>query len=262
MSDYQIKLRSSELYVLAGALGYKSLVGIEENTLLKWQSELRFKVQKTIHSLEKKKLIQISLDGILFIDKDLKRAIDILCNAEYIGMFSCNIEKNRTETIYLTCDGVHNLILKKVKDNKYLLTLTESLDSLDSLFEPFLRSENNIHEFLLYEDAEYIKNLLFSFDDIGALDRTKKCVKDENVAEDIISLVSGKSNFLNIQIHKKQGEVFVNSFNSFLAFINGNTVELKLDKNKVLFVDTIKVDLIKNKVKSILESDKGGASNG
>lgn len=262
MADYQIKLRSSELYVLAGALGYKSLIGVEDNTLLKWQSELRFKVQKTIRSLEKKKLIQLSLDGVLFIEENLKKAIDILCKAEYIGMFSCNIEKNRTETIYLTYDGVYNLILKKLKDNKYLLSLTDSLDSLDLLFEPFLDGVNNIHEFLLYEDAEYIKNLLFSFDDIGALERTKKCIKDESIAEDIVTLVSGKSNFLNIQIHKKQGEVFVNSFNSFIALTNRSAVELKLDKNKVLFIDTIKAELIKDKVKSILKSDIGGASNG
>jgi hypothetical protein len=261
MSDYQIKLRSSELYVLAGALGYNSLIGVEENTLFKWQSELRLKVQKTIRSLEKKKLIQLSLDGVLFIDENLKKAIDILCKAEYIGMFSCNLENNRTQTIYLTFDGAHNLLLEKTKD-KYLLTLTDSLDSLDSLFEPFLYSNNNIHEFLLYEDAEYIKNLLFSFDDVGAMDRTKKCVKDESVADVIMNIVSGKSNFLNIQIHKKQGDVFINAYNSFIALTNGNTVELNLDKNRVLFIDTIEAELIKSKVKSILNQDNRGTING
>lgn len=254
MSAYQIKLRSSELYVLAGFLGYKSIIGIEDDTLIKWHSELNSKINRTIRSLEKKKIIQTTLNGVLFIDENLKKAIELLCGAEKIGVISSNIDKNRTETTYITSVDSNFLVLKKYKDNKYLLSLYDDMSFLDLTFASFHMTDKKINEIWLYEDAQYIKELLFSFDEDGALDRARKCVKDYQAAEDVLTIVSGKNKFLNIQMYKKQGDLYINSFNTFLVLAGKTPVELKLDDNKVLFIDSVNVELIKNKVKNVLSS--------
>ena len=75
---------SKELYVLASLLGMDFLVGVEGSTYDSNRSGLKNLFEENYSVLESKGIIDYKIDGILYIDRDVRESIELLNMADIV----------------------------------------------------------------------------------------------------------------------------------------------------------------------------------
>lgn len=244
---YKITLSSGEIYVLAGLLKYQSIVGIETETLSRWQENLREYMKPVVSQLEKRKIISYELNGVLFMNRHIHKMMDCLCLTETVWLVSENVKNGKYGTKYFLGKDDYTVLLEKNDTDTYEVILYIDFQMEEWLRPQFGRGQSRgIYEKILLEEAEVVKDKLQCFDKTAAERMLKKCLSSEENIDYILEMFSGKAVFVYVQFYQKNKTVFEHKANWFVTIQDKQNFELRLDENDVLTIESVeKSELLK-----------------
>ncbi len=243
--DFQIKLSSKEVLTLAALLGYKSIFGVKDGGFFKRDANINPLIRQCVRRLERKKLIQYDLSGILYIAPVLKKAIDCICNAESVGLFSTNLKSGKKSSTYIMESKNTVVLLERSSNDNYSICLTDTVPLKKVIPREILSSHHSeIHEIMLFEEAEYIHNQIASFNHEQAETRIQKHINDSKASKIITKILAGNCGYMSVQIYAKDKNLYKTVYNTLLVCIDNHTISLHLDENNVLRFESLSPTMI------------------
>lgn len=237
-TGFQITLSSNEILILAALLGYESVFGIEEKVFSDENTDLKTLIHQHIQKLEQDKLIRYDLDGTLYIVSALRQAVDCICTADTVGLFSTNLKSGKKASVYIMEKESFVTTLMDWDHELYQIHLSDSIPLQDILPQEILTSKQcQMKEMMLFEEAERVHSLIESFNYDDAENQLKKHIQDDTASGLIAKILTGNCGYASIQIHKKGPKLYNSAYNSLLVTVDDSTISLRSDENDVLFFE-------------------------
>ena len=261
VNGFQIKLSSKEILLLAALMGYESVFCIEEKFFLDANYDLRSMVRQYVRRLERKKLIRYDLDGVLYIIPSLRQAIDCICNAETVGIFSTNVKSSKKSSIYVTEKKDTVTTIEHIGNRKYVICITDNVYLKRIIPCEILSSQYcELREKMLFEEAEYVHSLIQAFNHDDAEAYIEKHIKNSASINVISNILSGNCKYMSVQIYRKRKKIYNAIYNSLLVVIDNCTISLVADENGVLCFEAVSpVNVVEQISSQFKLSEKRGA---
>lgn len=260
--DYQINLSSGELYTLAGLLHYKCLYGIENQTAIKWQSDLDRYIRQTVKRLENKKLILFELHGKLLIDPHIRMIVETISRPDRIAVISGSVRNRKTATMYvLEKDGVAITVSQLDEENYKIVMYTaqNAVALLHNHFSGFVSS--SFQERILLEDVKYIQDKIASFQQDAAKAHLCKCVKDQGSIDFCYDILAKENDYTEIRLLQRKND-FYETKNSFVTSFNqNNSAFVNINENGVLTIDSFDEKVVAEIIDSFFAPTRKGESD-
>ena len=258
---FQVKLSSKEILISAALLGYESVFGVEEKVFSEANTDIKSLVRQRVRRLERKKLIRYDLDGILYIVPGLRQAIDCICNADKVGLFSTNLKSGKKASVYIMEKENSVTTLEHLGDGKYVISLTETVPLKEIIpFEILSAQHCEIREIMLFEEAEYVHKQLEVFNHVDAEMRIKKHIKDGAATKMIAKILTGNCGYMSVQIYRKGKALYNSIYNALLVVVDNCTISINSDENDVVCFEAISPVMIADQISSQFKlSEKRGA---
>lgn len=238
--SFQVKLSSKEILIIAALLGYESAFGVKEKAFSEANTDIKSLIRQHVRRLERKKLIRYDLDGILYIVPSLRWAIDCICNAETVGLFSTNLKSGKKASVYVMEKESIVTTLEHLGDGKYVIRLTDTVPLKKIIPYEILSSQHReMREMMLLEEAEYVHVQIEAFNHDAAEMRIKKHVKDGSATKMIAKILTGNCGYMSVQIHRKGKNLYNAIYNSLLVAVDNYTISLNADEHDVLCFEAI-----------------------
>lgn len=238
--SYQIKLCSKEILILAALLGYESVFGVEEKTFSEADTDMKSLIRQQVRRLERKKLIRYDLDGTLYIVPGLRKAIDCICSAETVGVFSTNLKSGKKASVYVLEKESGVTTLEHFGDGKFLIHLTESIPLKEIIPYEILSSQySELKEMMLLEEAEYVHKQIEAFYHDDAEMRIKKHIKSDSATKMIAKILTGTCGYMSVQVYRKGTALYNAIYNTLLTAVDNYTISLNSDENDVLYFEAL-----------------------
>lgn len=249
VDDFQVKLSSKEILIIAALLGYESVFGVDEKAFTDANVDTKSLIRQHVRKMERKKLIRYDLDGILYIVPGLRQAIDCICNAETVGMFSTNLKSGKKASVYIMEKEGIVTFLEYFGDGKYLIRIADTVPLKEIIPYEILSSQPcDIREMMLFEEAEYVHKQIEEFNHDEAEMRIKKHIKDETATKTIAKILTGNCGYMSVQIHRKGNNLYNAIYNSLLVAVNNCTISLVADENDVLCFEALSPVVIEEQI--------------
>lgn len=258
---FQVKLSSKEILIIAALLGYESVFGVEEKAFSEANTDMKSLIRQHVRRLERKKLIRYDLDGILYIVPGLRQAIDCICNAETVGLFSTNLKSGKKASVYVMEKESIVTTLEHLGDGKYLIRIADTVPVKEIIPYEILSSQYcEIREMMLFEEAEYVHAQIEAFNHDDAETRIKKHIKDITATQMIAKVLTGNCGYMSVQIHRKGKNLYKAIYNSLLIAVDNCTISLNLDENDVVCFEALSPVMVVDQISSQFKlSEKRGA---
>ncbi len=249
----KFKFTSSELLVIAALLGYESVFGIN-NIVPTATSNSKKAIKQTVRKLERQKLLRYELDGTLFIESNLHKAIRCICEAEVVALFSTNLKSGKKSIIYVMESNGEVVYVENYSENKYLIQLSDSL-TLDEIipYEIIASKPCDLTEKMLYEEALLIRQKIENFEHNEAEQIASKVLKDQSGVATIAKTLSGNCGFMSVQIYKKNGALYNAIYNAFIAAVDNCAINVVLDENEMLYFTSVNAESFAEEIKTALQ---------
>ena len=262
--DYQINLSSGELYTLAGLLHSKCLYGIENQTAIKWQSDLDRCVRQTVKRLENKKMILFELHGKLLIEPHIRMIVKTISNPDRIAVVSGSARNGKTATMYvLEKDGVAITVSKLDEDN-YKIVMYAALHVVTLLRNHFSAIvSSSLHERILLEDVRYIQDKIASFQQDAAKAHLCKCVKDQGSIDFCYGILAKENDYTEIRLLQRKNEFYETKDSFVVSFNQNNSAFVNINENGALTIDSFDKKVVAGKLDVFFATtQKGELDNG
>lgn len=238
--SFQVKLSSKEIMIIAALLGYESVFGVEDSLFSEANTDIKAFIRQYVRRLERKKLIRYDLDGILYIVPGLRQAIDCICNAETVGLFSTNLKSGKKASVYIMEKESLVASFEHLSDGKYVIRLTDAVPLKEIIPYEILSSQHReLREMMLLEEAEYVHKQIQAFNHDVAETRIQKHIKDSNATKMIAKILTGNCGYMSVQIHRKGKNLYNAIYNTLLIAVDNCTISLNSDENDMLCFETL-----------------------
>ncbi len=249
----KFKFTSSEILVVAALLGYESVFGINSNDPAITGNSKKI-IKQTVRKFERQKLLRYELDGTLFIETNLHKVIQCICEAEVVALFSTNLKSGKKSIVYVMESNGEVVYVENCGKNKFLLQLSSNF-TLDEIipYEIVSSKACDLKEKMLYEEALLIRKKIENFESSKAEQIASKVLKDQTKVAIITKTLSGNCGFMSVQIHQKNGCLYNAVFNSFIAAVDGIAISMVLDENEMLCFASINAENFAEEIKIALQ---------
>lgn len=232
---FQVKLSSKEILIIAALLGYESVFGVEEKAFSDANVDMKSLIRQHVRRMERKKLIRYDLEGILYIAPSLRQAIDCICNAETVGLFSTNLKSGKKASVYIMEKESIVTTLEHLGNGKYFIRIADTVPLKEVIPYEILSSQHcEMREMMLFEEAEYVHEQIETFNYDEAEARIKKHIGDGAATKMIAKILTGNCGYMSVQIYRKGKKLYNASYNSLLVVVDNCTISLASDENDVL----------------------------
>ena len=259
--SFRVELSSEEILIIAAMLGYESIFGVEDDVFSIAGFDMQSLVRRYVCQLERKKLLQYDLDGILYIVPELRQSIACLCNADTVGVFSTNLKSGKKTSVYIMEKEGRVASLEHFSDENYVIRLTDTIPPEEIIPREMLSSQHcEISEMMLFEEAEYVHRQIEAFNRGGAEACVQKHVKNDNTAKLIVKILTGNCGYMSVQIYRKGAVLYDAVCNTLLVSIDNCTVSLSVDENNVLLFEALSGTAVAERIGSQFKfGEKRGA---
>lgn len=236
-----ITMTAEELVVVAALLGHDALFGVESDPFMRAGADLRERVRQCVHRLERRRLLRYDLDGVLYIDPDLRGAVDCLADAERVALFTTDRRAGKRESVTVAVrDGVAAVL---EGGGEYTLRLTDGTvpDELLSLL-PVGTPAHPMREMMLLEEAALIHEMAANFDMDGAITRAATHLTDPAAAEPIARILAGGCGYLSARIHQRRGGLYRAVYHALTVMADGSAVAVTVDDQNMVRFTSVDAD--------------------
>lgn len=245
----KIRLSTEEIIVVAGMLGYKTVVGIENEITDKWKSSLHHRIRTIVKRLEKKRVIRFGLEGRLLIIDKVRLAVECLCDPEMFMILSDTSQRTSNSKVYIMLKNGKYFRLSRTANGSCNIRITDEFEF--NLFENhFDESDDIVDVSYQIETINKAKNAVDGFDEELArslLSDNSEC--SENTDKIIELLENG---YISINAFSKDGAIFKKLFNCNIGFCNKAAVEIKNDDDNIVHFRAVEPSFTETKLQDIL----------
>lgn len=235
-------MTAEELVVVAALLGHDALFGVESDPFIRAGADLRERIRRCVHRLERRRLLRYDLDGVLYIDPDLRGAVDRLATAERVALFTTDRRAGKRESVTVAVrDGAAAVL--EGGGGEYTLRLTDGTvpDGLLSLL-PVGAPARPMREMMLLEEAALIHEMAANFDMDGAVARAATHLTDPAAAEPIARILAGGCGYLSARIHQRQGGLYRAVYHALTVTADGSAVAVTVDDQDMVRFTSVDAD--------------------
>lgn len=231
--EFKIDLSLKEVFVLSALLGYECVVGVTDVHKNLSMEEIRKTARRIVKKFEKRKLIRYSLDGVLYINPDLRQIVELLCDAELVLLLSGNGKNGKSETSYYLFKEENTLLLKQNHATDLCELMFVSGVAVPELFAKVANRSNKLDEKLLLEEAMQIKHKIMNFQIEQAEQMLGACVSEEAV-HPLQKILSGTAMYISAQIYRKRDDIYRYEYGSVVARERDNLIQITLNEYDML----------------------------
>lgn len=245
----KIRLSTEEIIVVAGMLGYKTVVGIENEITDKWKSSLHHRIRTIVKRLEKKRVIRFGLEGKLLIVNKVRLVVECLCDPEMFMILADTSQRSSDSKIYIMLKNGKYFRLSRTANGCCNVRITDELEL--NLFENhFDESDDIVDVSYPIETINKAKNAVDGFDEELARSLLSDNAECSENTDKIIELL--ENGYISINAFLKDGTIFRKFFNCNIGFCNKAAVEIKNDDDNIVHFRTIDPSFIETKLPDIL----------
>ena len=245
----KIRLSTEEIIVVAGMLGYKTVVGIENEITDKWKNSLRHRIRTIVKRLEKKRVIRFGLEGKLLIVNKVRLVVECLCDPEMFLILADTSQRSSDSKIYIMLKKGKYFRLSRTANGCCNVRITDELEL--NLFENhFDESDDIVDVSYPIETINKAKNAVDGFDEELARSLLSDNAECSENTDKIIELL--ENGYISINAFSKDGAIFKKFFNCNIGFCNKAAVEIKNDDDNIVHFRTIDPSFIETKLPDIL----------
>jgi len=228
-------LNAFDIFTAAGLLGFESVFGIPEDTLAKYRDQLRKQIRHSMRRLDCKKLLRYDLAGVLHIRPDFRGAIEALCQPQTVGMIIHNLSGGRKTVLHVLCSGSHRVLLEPENQEQYRLCLADA--PLEQLLPQTL--EIDLHEQMLLEEAQLVKDQIASFDHEKAEKQLLSHVREPGAVPVLLQVLSGTCSYVNLRVMRREKTLYKTVHHTFAALAEDRLIRVFSDENDVVCFDSV-----------------------
>lgn len=256
-------LSAGEIYVMAGLMGYPSVMAVGSETLREWYPALRRHVRETMSDLERRMLVLAEPSGAVYLSGSAAAAIRCLCEPDRAVCLTGSIRSGKSAALYLMRRGDTILKVQCMAPGSYRLDLAEP-DEVDALLNQLFDGVESLplDETLPLEAAERVRVLLEGFDRSGAAELLGGMLKNPECREDVLDALSGTNRYLRIQVLGRCDGYYACVWRLLCTQIGKRRIGLALDTEEMLHLSDVSPEQFRSAFWDAFGAVKKGPQHG
>ena len=213
MNNNGFNLSYEELIVIAAFLNNNCILGIDSSLDGKPYTFTSKKMISIIKGMERKRLLKIGMEGVVFIRKELKKMVQVICAPEYIIEITPSSIQNNVMYVFKKESVI--VFLKQKTPYLFTLTVNEKILSLFDIIQKKAWGESTLCE-LKQSSFETLKRYYNRFEE----DKAKSLIELLSLTDsgEVIELLAQGSLPLSKMVVFQKNNALYKTIHSFCFF--------------------------------------------